>query len=473
MADDPEAPDQGRPVIPSPRGPGSLRFRLTAVATGVTAVVLAVIALVLLILLQGRLTANLDSSLEQRADALTERFLTEISSTPLNTNDEDRAIQLVAADGQILAATTNLAEAPALVSQLDPTRRQVIDTRFDLPLEDDSYRLLSRRIDTPEGTAVLHLAENSDDLQETIRNLMVALFIAVPVVAGILALVMWWLTGRTLEPVDRIRAEVEAITATNSDQRIQLSMRDDEIGRLGSTMNRMLDRLTDATERQRQFVADAAHELRTPLTRIRANLDVDLARPESADAMATLRAVREDAIDLQQLIDDLLHLARSDAGETPRRREPVDLDDLVLEEIREIRTSCPTITIDASGISAAHLAANPDHLCRAVRNLLTNAVRHARSSVTVTLAEEAGIVNFVVADDGPGVPVEDQTRIFERFARVQDARTRSDGGTGLGLAITRDIVESHGGTVVYDNDYDVGARFVVQLSSLPSGWKVG
>lgn len=441
----------------------SLRFRLTAVATVVVTLVLAASAFALLVVQRRQLTANLDASLVQRADTVAAAFADDVTNTPLNSNDEDRAIQLVGTDGSVLVATSNLAGLPPLTTAPVDNADDVIETSDDLPLEDDSYRVLSRRIDTPEGPAVLHVAENSDDLEEAIRNLGLALAASIPVIAVLLAALTWGLTGRTLAPVDRLRAQVDAITAGNSNQRVQVPEHDDEIGRLATTMNHMLDRLTDANERQRRFVADAAHELRTPLTRIRANLDVDLAQPDTADPMATIETIHQETGELQQLVDDLLHLARSDAGQTPRYREPVDLDDIVMHEIRDLRAAQPTVMIDAGNVSAAHLAANPEHLRRAIRNVLVNAVRYADSTVSVTLNEHDTEIELSITDDGPGVPAVYREHIFERFTRIDDARTRDDGGTGLGLAITRDIIEDHGGTIEYDADHRDGARFILHL----------
>jgi signal transduction histidine kinase len=238
--------------------------------------------------------------------------------------------------------------------------------------------------------------------------------------------------------------------------------RDDEIARLATTMNRMLDRLDESADRQRRFVADAAHELRTPLTRIRTDVEVDLAQPDNADPTATNNAIRQETIDLQHLIDDLLHLARSDSGHRARHDRALDLDDIVLAEIRQQRTTA-NVSIDAGRVSAAHLSGDPGQLTRAVRNVLSNATRHAHRSVTVTLTELDHTIELTVADDGPGVPPHHQERIFERFAWVDDARTRLDGGTGLGLAITRDIIEAHGGSIAYDPEWAAGARFVVTL----------
>lgn len=447
----------------SPPNIGSLRFRLTAVATVVVAVVLTVASIALLQVQRRQLTINLDSTLQQMANDVVADLRPGEPVELVNANPEDRAIQIVADDGSVLAATANLAGDPPLPNPLTGSATQATRTRTGLPLEDDSYRVLSRRIQIGGDPAILHVAENSDDLNDTIRLLTAALALALPALIAVLGGLMWWLTGRTLDPVEQIRSEVDAITTTNSAQRIHVANRDDEISRLAATMNTMLDRLNDATERQRQFVADAAHELRTPLTRIRTNVEVDLAQPDAADSEATNITIRDEAIGLQHLIDDLLHLARSDAGHAGAPRTEVDLDDIVMREIQLQRAADPVVVIDASQVSGAHVFGNPEQLSRAVRNLLSNAIRYADAVVSVALLERGAIAELSVADDGPGVPAEHRQRIFERFARVQDARPRNEGSVGLGLAITKDIVDAHGGSISYDAAHTGGARFVVSL----------
>jgi signal transduction histidine kinase len=448
----------------SSRRAASLRFRLTAIATSVAAIVLAATAFTLASIQERQLTANLDASLEQRADSIAAEFAEELPDAPIVTNDEDRAVQLVGSNGAVLASSVNLEGDAPLPIDLPADGSQLVTTHDDLPLEDDSYRVLSRLVDTSDGPAILHVAENADDLEDAIRNLATALLVAIPAVVVLLAALIWWLTGRTLRPVDTIRAEVDRIDATDSRQRLQVPDRDDEISRLASTMNRMLDRLNASADQQRRFVADAAHELRTPLTRIRTDVEVDLDRPDHADPAATNRAIRDEIVALQSLIDDLLHLARSDAGGRVEHRRPVDLDDIVLAEIRQQR-AVSDVAIDATRVSAAHLEANAEQLTRAVRNLLTNAARHAATTVTVSLRERNESIELSVADDGPGIGAEHSDRIFERFARLDDARTRDEGGTGLGLAITKDIVDQHGGTIEYDATWTNGARFVLTLPS--------
>lgn len=430
------------------------------------AAVLGVSALLLIVVQGQQLTSNLDASLEQRADAYEASIALPIDrSVLLNSNDEDRAVQLVAADGSVIAATPNLDGVAPLDLPLAGDSTQTIENRTYPQLEDDAFRVLSRRVQTDSGPAVLHVAQNIDDLNDAVRWLTVLLALTVPAVVAVLGALVWWLVGRTLRPVESIRAEVADISGSDLDRRVPVSDRADEIARLATTMNAMLDRLDASSRRQRQFVADASHELRTPITRIRTEVEVDLQQPDRADPPATNATVLEETIALQRLLDDLLFLARSDEDRALRSLEPTDLDDIVLTEIRTARAEA-TIEIDGTGVSAAHLLADPDQLRRVVRNLLENAIRYATERVAVDVHEQDDTIHLSISDDGAGIEPDARAHIFERFGRADDARTRAAGGSGLGLAIVRDIIDRHGGSVRYDSSWTGGARFVV---SLPAG----
>jgi signal transduction histidine kinase len=332
-----------------------------------------------------------------------------------------------------------------------------------LPIDrEDPFRFLARRVSTPDGPLVVLVAGNLDDVHESANTLKDSLFVGIPLVAVVLAGLIWWLVGRTLRPVEAIRAEVAGIGGTDLDKRVPQPRGEDEIARLARTMNDMLDRLEDSTRRQERFVADASHELRSPLTRMRSELEVDLAHPDRADVDATQRSVLHETIGLQRLVDDLLHLARSDTGNGLTAHEPVDLDDVVLRQARRLRAD-GRITVDITGVSAAQIDGDADQLNRALRNLADNAARHATSCVAFTLSDAGHAAILTVTDDGPGIPADQRERVFERFTRLDDGRTASDGGAGLGLAITRDIVERHGGSVVIDPDESPGTRFTIMI----------
>jgi signal transduction histidine kinase len=310
------------------------------------------------------------------------------------------------------------------------------------------------------------VAGRLDDVHDSTAALGGSLMLAVPLSTAVLAGIVWWAVGRALRPVEAIRARVDRITGAELDQRVPEPATTDEIARLARTMNRMLARLQESAERQRRFVADASHELRSPLARMRTELEVDRAHPRSADPVATSASVLAEAVNLQRLVDDLLLLARGDAGAlAPGDRLPVDLDELAEGLVRQVRGD-GGVHIDASGVRPAQVAGDRAQLRRAVANLLDNAVRHARTEVVVAVREtEDCRAEVIVGDDGPGIPPTERDRVFERFTRLDDARTLADGGAGLGLAIARDIAERHGGGLALHSVAPTGARFVFTLPS--------
>ncbi len=444
-----------------------VRFRITAVAALASAVVLTVAGSVLLAVQREQLFDALDASLGRQADDLSSSGL-DLSDPPLeiaNRAGDDSAVQIVSADGVVLAATAN---AAAVAPIGPPATSTVIRTTDTLPIEDDEYRVLSRPFPTAAAVAAtVHVATNTDDLRDVMARLRATLWVVVPAATLGLSVVVWWLVGRTLRPVEAIRSEVAAIGAEDLARRLPRPGTGDEIDRLVVTMNEMLERLASASEAQHRFVADASHELRSPLSRMRAGLDLARADP-TAEPPAVYAELAAELRDLTALVDDLLALARADAGSVATALRPVDLDDLVLTEVADVADH-DGVALDLSGMSAANVTGDPGQLRRMVRNLVDNAARHARSTVSVTLTEDpaTGVVELAVSDDGPGIRAEQAERVFDRFVRLDDARTRDAGGTGLGLAIVRDIVRRHGGDVVVDPEHSPGARFVVRLPASP------
>ena len=435
----------------------TIRFRITAVAVLLFGVLLIGVSLLTIGGLRWQLTDNLDEGLGQRADTIA----AVVADRPPDqvSTDEDLLVQVVDTDGKVLASSANLAGA-APITSTQPGLRVVTN----VPGRNESFRVLIRQIDSSEGPVSLIVGINNDDVTEPATILSRLLAILVPAAVLLLGALVWWLTGRTLRPVERMRIEIAEITGSNLGRRVAEPATGDEIDRLAHTMNDTLDRLEGAILRQQRFVADASHELRSPLTRIRSEIEIGIATGEPADQATRERSVLDETINLQHLVDDLLQLARSDEGLADSEFDPVDLDDIVLREARRLRERA-RVVVDTRSVSAAHISGDARQLTRAVRNLLDNAERHASSTVTITLAEVDGQVRLTVADDGDGIPLEARQLIFERFARLDDARTRDAGGTGLGLAIVRDIIQRHGGTVTLDSG--PATRFVVALPLLP------
>jgi signal transduction histidine kinase len=229
-------------------------------------------------------------------------------------------------------------------------------------------------------------------------------------------------------------------------------------------MNRMLDRLQRSHESRQRFVSDASHELRSPIASIRQHAEVAQAHPDSTSVSEFAATVLAEDLRMQQLVDDLLLLARSDEDHTEPPRTPVDLDDLLFAEAERLR-SATELTIDTSAVSAGQVLGDEAALARMIHNLADNAARHARTAIAFSLAESDGSVVLTVADDGPGIPIEDRARIFDRFVRLNSARSRVTGGTGLGLAIVAEVINHHHGTIQVGTSHGGGAMFEARLPS--------
>jgi signal transduction histidine kinase len=387
---------------------GTVRFRVTALATLAVFGVLVVSAVGLVLAQERFLTENLEESLEQAADSFEAVVHDgEVPAALGGFGDDDSVAQLVGADGQVVAATSNVAGRPPIGDPPPPGRSQTVRAVDGLPHSQDKFTLLTRRIDGPDGRVVLHMAATLSDIEESRDVLAASLTAAVPAMTVLLAALVWWLVGRTLRPVDAIRAEVADIGGSDLHRRVPEPAGDDEIALLARTMNGMLERVDRAAQQQQQFVADAAHELRSPLTRMRSELEVDLAHPDGADPAATHRSLWEETTALQRLVEDLLHLARSDATATAslaaKPSGPVDLDDIVAVHARDLRAG-GKVQVDTSGVGAARVSGDATQLSRAVANLADNAARHATTTVTFALGEHDGSAVLSVSDDGPGIP---------------------------------------------------------------------
>jgi signal transduction histidine kinase len=286
--------------------------------------------------------------------------------------------------------------------------------------------------------------------------------LAVMVVAGsaLLGFLIWIVVGRALRPVDRMRRRVDAISERDLGQRLDAPGTGDELDRLADTLNELLERLDVAVTRERKFVGDASHELRTPIAGLRALLETESPDPASvvqvrADALARLSQ-------LQDLVEDLLVLAKSDAAAVDVPTGPVDLDELVLSQARQLARTT-NLRVDTANVSGGQVTGRDTDLARVIENLATNAARHASSVVAFSVRQLDGDVEFTVMDDGPGIPPGDRARIFERFSTLEDTRSSGNGRAGLGLSIARSIVTAHHGSIHIEDAPGGGAWFVVRF----------
>ncbi|MFO0909855.1 MAG: ATP-binding protein [Isosphaeraceae bacterium] len=288
-------------------------------------------------------------------------------------------------------------------------------------------------------------------------------------VAGLLG--GWWLSARAVRPIVAMSNTVSTINATNLAQRLDLEGVDTELSSLGSLINTMLERLEGSFAQQVRFTADASHELRTPLAVILSQVELALARPREAAAYReALEACGRAGHRMKSLVDDLLTLARADSGKLELRLEPVDLGRVAEDCVALLRPLAQKRGVRlTTDVSPTPLKADPARLAQVLTNLLSNAIQynHNGGEADVSVRLDAGEALVVVRDTGVGIPADDLPRVFDRFHRVDSARSRESGGSGLGLAICRSIVEAHGGTIAVSSLLDRGTTFTVRLPRSP------
>jgi signal transduction histidine kinase len=441
-----------------------LQTRVTLLAGTVVLVALLAGAVLLVALLRSGLTGATDDRARARVAEVSR--LVEEGRLPdvLPAPDPTVLVQVVAVDGSVAAATAGTSRAVPLLGR-DELREAVtsgaaLQIGGDRVGYGDALRVLASRTD--RGPVVL-AAVPVTAVDDPLRLVRTALVVGLPLLLVASATGVWVTVGRTLRPVEQLRAGAEAVTAADPDRRLPVPQAQDEVRRLAETLNGMLDRLAAGGARQRAFVADAAHELRSPLAAVRTTLEVALVHPDPAQTEAVLATALEEVLRMGRLVDDLLVLARLDAG-APRRTREVDLAEVV-RSVLDNGADTTDLQVRAS-LERAPVVADPDGLTRIVRNLLDNARRHARSQVVVSV-RAGSPVELAVDDDGPGIPVQERERVFDRFHRLDTPRSRDLGGAGLGLALVRELAGSSGGTVEVQTAPTGGARLLVRLPAAP------
>ncbi|MFH8495117.1 sensor histidine kinase [Streptomyces coeruleorubidus] len=463
---------------------GSVRARATLGATLVVAVALVAAGAAVLLSLKSNLMGEAGTRAERSARAVAAQLAAGAPYDKLSGLDGDDGPVQVLAGKRLVAASEDLEKISGTDSDRVKPQSPVAPGGDDADDSDDSddheedlepgeiagestfkngsatidgdtedYRFAAIEVETHDrGRLKVYAGAPLAAEHGAVQTALTVMLIGFPLLLGVVAGVTWLVTRRALRPVEGIRSEMAAITASQDlARRVPEPQTHDEVARLARTTNETLAALETSVERQRRFVADASHELRSPIASLRTQLEVAAAHPELLD----LDGAVEDTVRLQRLAADLLLLARLDAGERPGEAK-VDLAGLA-REAAEGRTG---VTVDAEPVN---VAGSRGQLGRVLANLLDNAQRHARSAVTVSVRREGDLALVGVADDGDGVPASDRERIFERFVRLDAARSRDDGGAGLGLAIARDVAVRHGGTLTAAQGPAGGALFELRL----------
>ncbi|MEU4980909.1 HAMP domain-containing sensor histidine kinase [Streptomyces sp. NPDC021969] len=463
----------------------SVRARATLAATLVVAVALVAAGTAVLLSLRSNLLGEAGTQAERSARDVATELAFGTAYGDLSLDVDDRPVQVVDDRGRLVAASEDLerisgtgvdavkpqpAASPGGEDEdadddddsgesLEPGeiggRITVSDGSATIDGDTEDYRFAAVPVETDDrGTLTVYAGAPLSAEHGAVNTALTVMLIGFPLLLAVVAWVTWLVTRRALRPVEGIRREMAAITASEDlARRVPVPGTHDEVARLATTTNETLAALESSVERQRGFVADASHELRSPIASLRTQLEVAAAHPELLD----LEGAVADTVRLQRLAADLLLLARLDAGERPADAR-VDLAALA-REAAEGRTGV-RVRGDEGAVS---VAGSRGQLGRVLANLLDNAERHARSVVEVSVRWDGDTAVVAVADDGEGVPAADRERIFERFVRLDDARSRDDGGAGLGLAIARDVAMRHGGTLTVHDAPAGGALFELRL----------
>ena len=443
-----------------------IRLRLAIVCGALVAAIVLVLGGLVYLRLEADLRAAADDGLATRAEDLVDEPIDGPAIDIGPSDVGDIFAQVLASNGLVVAQSPGVDEPLFGLAELrsdhdGPAVERVVGIAGE--------PLLARLSVTRQGDGTyLVVGVAFDDQREALDRLLGLLAIAIPVAAGLAALVGWFVAASALRPVDRMRRESEAISGSDPSRRLAIPGTKDELTALGVSLNRMLDRLEATLLRERRFVDDASHELRTPLANLKVELELALRRARSADELvAALQSAAVEADRLSSLAQDLLVLARADGGRLPVRRESVELspliDDVTAGYAARARAQGVAVMRQVAGDRTAPV--DPVRLRQALGNLIDNALQHtpAGGTVTIVVNASASRVSAAVTDTGEGFPNAFLDRAFEPFSRADSARSRDHGGAGLGLAIVKAVAEGHGGSVSARNNAGGGATVELLL----------
>jgi two-component system, OmpR family, sensor kinase len=462
----------------------TVRSRLTLWYVSLLAAILLIVLGMTYVLLARALYARIDDSLQvliqivatslandlaegQQVDDAARSTATELASRSYLVAIYDGGGRLLGEAGREDDIVIPLPPLGGVPSDADPALITIVEAD-DL---DDRHRLALRRVLVPPGVEyVIVVGSSLEPTDEELESLRGILAYVVPLSLVIAGLGGWFLARRSLSPVVAMADRARQIGVGSLNARLPVANPRDELGKLAATFNELLSRLEASVEQQRQFMADASHELRTPVTIARTAASVALQQPtrSEADYRETLDIIEQETIRLSRIVDDLFTLTRADAGTYPVRRTPMYLDELIDDVVRATRVVAATrdVSIVADTFHPALYSGDEDLIRRLAINVLDNAIRYSPpgAAVRVALDRSGEGYEISVSDQGPGIAPEAQARIFERFYRVDGARTR-DAGAGLGLALARWIAQAHDGEIALAASSRLGSTFVIRLPS--------
>ena len=452
----------------------SLRVRLTAWYIAFFAVLFAAFGLFLYQMVSRALEARLDRTLEAEASTAANLFLDEMEE--LNGDVPKAALEAVSemrlggATAAVFAGSREVAASgPAPVAEFGAAAASAADSVLPMPgFGRHGARAAVRRVSARGVWYAIVAAEPLDSIVASLEVLRRVLLFGFPVLMIVAGAGGYLLSTRSLAPLNWMAEQAHSISGSSLHKRLEIGEASRELKVLADSFNELLSRLDQTFESMRRFVADASHELRTPLAVIRGEADVALGRERpAAEYRASLAVILDESRRLSRLVDDLLNLARADAGQVRLRVAELYLNEVVAECCRALEplAAARRVRLESSAAEDVPFRGDEVLLRRLVANLLDNAIRYTPEGGRVAASVENGgpEVRIRVADTGVGIGAEFVPHIFERFYRADQARSRESGGFGLGLAIVKWIAESHRGAVEVETRPGEGSEFTVKL----------
>jgi heavy metal sensor kinase len=457
-----------------------LRTRLTLWYVSLFSIILVAWGIGIVALVRANLYSGIDSALASRASqialgmhGLKHRKFVDISdATLVNVVREQTAAQLLSNTGEVLQHSGGVIASVPIAPEMLVTRALTTSSaKLGTVVASGGQRFEVLVVPLKETADLILVGSSTETADDAVARLILVMLLTGPLALVAAGAGGWFLTSRALAPIGEMTETAAGIGITRLSERVPVPESGDELAALATTLNKMLARLEEGVDDKRRLIADASHELQTPLAVMRTELDVSLGSPNlTPEAIEVLESAREETDRMTRIVRNLLMLARFDEGTLQLLRKPINLGALAHDAAESLvtlgRERGVEITVEGEDIV---VLADPEYIRLVVVNLIENAVKHsgAGTSVSVMLETAGDEVRLSVTDTGPGIPEEDQPHVFDRFYRVDRARSKKSGGSGLGLAITREIVEAHDGRVELKSKPDEGSTFRIILPVVP------
>jgi heavy metal sensor kinase len=463
----------------------TIKFKLTLWYVVILAIILSSFSLFLYITLADSLYKGLDNKIKTMADVIASSMqrplgggpniaeIDRIMSKQLGIRPFGRFIQVLDESGRVGGRSTNLRNVnlPISVKTLKDAARGKVTFETVKVMGEYPLRVVTLPVKENERmVCTVQVGSSLEGVDEALNQLLIILIIAVPAALLLTSVGGLFLANKALKPVDEITQIAKKIGSGDLSQRIRIRRVNDEIGRLAATFNEMIAKLDESFQQIKRFTADASHELKTPLTILKGEVEVALKKERESDEYRQILSSNMEEIDrMSRIVENLLTLSRADMGELKMVREEVDLSHVAREVWEDLKRMAQVKEVQLKFVddSFTKIEGDPLYLRQLILNLVENGIKYTPSGGDVELRVRGGnenkVVTIEVFDTGVGIAQEDLERIFERFFRVDKARSRETGGTGLGLNICRFIVKAHQGQIWVESELGKGSTFTVTL----------